>query len=68
MPAINETRLARGKAQRTDSCRAEAQAALMTIINEAERRGWRPIETAIAIADAADELVYDLYGHRTATN
>lgn len=68
MPAFNEPRHPKGQDQRSNSCRAEAQAALMTIVREAERRGWMPIETAIALADAADDLVYDLYGNRAAAN
>jgi hypothetical protein len=68
MPAYNEPRHPKIQSQRSSNARAEAQAALMTIVREAERRGWLPIETAVALADAADDLVYDLYGDRPAAN
>jgi hypothetical protein len=68
MPAFNEPRQPKSQTQRSNTCRAEAQAALITIVQEAERRGWLPIETAIALADAADDLVYDLYGDRATAN
>lgn len=42
---------------RSLDCREAVELALYSLISEAETKGWRPAEIAMALADAAEDYI-----------
>jgi hypothetical protein len=47
-------------AERLRDCRASFEPMFLEIIKEGQKRGFKPAEVAMAIADAADDLILQL--------
>jgi len=45
-------------------CRAVVDRELFRAIETATRKGWKPAEVAMALADAADDLIFTLASQR----
>lgn len=60
MSEIHEPSLKFGTVERQQKCQAEMEVAIQDLIAQAMELGWQDIEIAMALADAADELVVRL--------
>ncbi len=49
---------------RSEDCREAVEVALQGLISDAETKGWRPAEIAMAVADAAEDYVLLLANRR----
>ncbi|KRB50090.1 hypothetical protein ASE04_16075 [Rhizobium sp. Root708] len=46
--------------QRMETCRSEFEPMLFELIRNGEKRGWKAAEIAMALADAADDVILKL--------
>lgn len=46
--------------QRMETCRSEFEPILFELIRNGEKRGWKAAEIAMALADAADDVILQL--------
>lgn len=46
--------------QRMETCRSEFEPILFELIRNGEKRGWKAAEIAMALADAADDVILKL--------
>jgi len=46
--------------QRMETCRSEFEPLLFELIRNGEKRGWKTAEIAMALADAADDVILKL--------
>ncbi|MDM9626787.1 hypothetical protein QTL95_12830 [Rhizobium sp. S152] len=46
--------------QRMETCRSEFEPILYELIKNGEKRGWKAAEIAMALADAADDVILKL--------
>ncbi|OWV96979.1 hypothetical protein ATY81_21240 [Rhizobium sp. R72] len=46
--------------QRMETCRSEFEPILFELIRNGEKRGWKAAEIAMALADAADDVILRL--------
>jgi hypothetical protein len=52
--------------RRLQACRTQVEADLLKIVSNATANGWDPTEVAMALADAADDLVLHIVKSRKA--
>ena len=64
MSEIHEPSLNFGSLERQRKCQAEMEIALQQLMAQAMELGWRDIEVAMALADAADDEVVRLAAFR----
>jgi hypothetical protein len=46
--------------KRMETCRSEFEPMLFELIRDGEKRGWKAAEIAMALADAADDVILKL--------
>jgi hypothetical protein len=60
MRRASSSRYAVSQSAQLKRCRAVVESELYKAIEMATRKGWKPAEVAMALADAADDLIYTL--------